>query len=56
MGKQLLSIFLWRETIYNEALREASELVHFRNRIGNRGMQLIFEMDMSLKSDSRIRI
>ena len=43
-GERLLSIFQWRESTYAYGVPcEASELVHFRNRIGAAGIELIFK-------------
>ncbi|KAF5279626.1 hypothetical protein FQR65_LT15321 [Abscondita terminalis] len=43
VGEQLLPIFLWRAKLCAGAPCEASELVHFRKRIGEQGVLLILK-------------
>ena len=47
----LLPIFLWWTWIYAQTTCDASELVHFRNRIGEKGMELILAESIRVNTD-----
>ncbi len=52
--KCVLSSILWDDRISKKVPCHATELVHFRNRIGTEGFEKIFQMSVALHGKSAL--
>lgn len=50
--KCLLSVFLWHARVHSVTPCASSELVHFRQRIGEKGVELIFQESIRVNNEN----